>query len=119
MTTTQSFFTRKIHGRVPQSKHHTITYRSFKDFDETSFLNDLTSVPWNIVRLFEEPNDMVDTWSTLFLDVVNKQVPLKQHRVKRENQPQWLTPEIIDAIKSRDTFNRSVMMLSIGFGETK
>lgn len=98
------FFTRKIHGRVPQSGHHTITYRSFKDFDETSFLNDLSSVPWNIVRVFDDPNDMVDTWSNLFLEVVNRHVPLKQHRVKRENQPQWLTPEILDAIKTRDKF---------------
>ncbi len=29
---------------------------------------------------------------------------MKQHRVKREQQPKWLTPDIIDAMKMRDKF---------------
>ena len=29
-------------------------------------------------------------------------MPLKQHRVKNENQPEWLSPEIIDCIKERN-----------------
>ena len=40
----------------------------------------------------------------LFLEVVDKHIPIKQHRVKHKNQPQWLTPEIIDSIKTRDRF---------------
>ena len=29
-------------------------------------------------------------------------MPIKQHRVKCKNQPEWLTPDIIDAMKTRD-----------------
>ena len=42
------FFTCKMHVHQPKDNHFTISYRSFKDFDETKFINDLQSVPWNI-----------------------------------------------------------------------
>ena len=37
-----------------------------------------------------------------FLQDVEQHVPIKQHRVKRKNQPDWISPEILDAIKTRD-----------------
>ena len=37
-----------------------------------------------------------------FLEVVNKHAPLKQHRVKKGHQPEWLSPETIDNIKERN-----------------
>ena len=36
------------------------------------------------------------------LEVVNKHAPLKLHRIKREYQPDWLTPQILDCIKEQD-----------------
>ena len=33
---------------------------------------------------------------------MTKHIPIKQHRVKQKNQPQWLSPEILDAMKCRD-----------------
>ncbi|MCG8048691.1 MAG: endonuclease/exonuclease/phosphatase family protein, partial [Candidatus Thiodiazotropha endolucinida] len=98
------FFTRKINSCKPKSKHYSISYRSFKNFNEENFKNDLRLIPWDIVKMFDDPNDALDTWSRLFLDVVNKHIPIKQHRVKHKTQPQWLTPEIIEAIKNRDRF---------------
>ena len=37
--------------------------------------------------MFDDTNDADETWSSLFLDVVDKHLPLKQHRVKRKQQP--------------------------------
>ena len=54
--------------------------------------------------MFDDTNDTVETWSSLFLDIVNKHLPLKQHRVKHKQQPKWLTGDIIDAIKTRDRY---------------
>ena len=96
------FFTRKMHVHQPKDNHFTISYRSFKDFDETKFINDLQSVPWNIIHLFDNTDDVLEMWTDLFLEVVNKNIPIKQHRVKHKIQPQWITPEILDAIRSRD-----------------
>ena len=44
----------------------------------------------------------MEAWLDLFLQVVDKHIPIKQHRVKHKNQPQWISPEILDAMKCRD-----------------
>ena len=98
------FFTRKVNARIPKATHHTIKYRSFKNFDEERFNEDLKSIPWDVIKVFDTADDALDTWYSLFSEVVDKHIPLKQHRVKKVTQPSWLTPEIIDAIKSRDHF---------------
>ena len=40
----------------------------------------------------------------MFIEIVDKHLPLKTLRVKRKQQPKWLTPEIIEAIKTRDRY---------------
>ena len=96
------FFTRKMHVQPPKLKHFTISYRSFKNFNETKFIEDLQSVPWDTIKLFEDTDDIMDAWLDLFLQVVDSHVPIKQHRVKHKNQPQWMSPEILEAMKFRD-----------------
>ena len=96
------FFTRKMHVHPPKINHFTISYRSFRNFDESKFTEDLQSVPWDTIKLFDDTNDILEAWLDLFLQVVDKHVPIKQHRVKNKIQPQWMSPEILDAIKCRD-----------------
>ena len=69
-----------------------------------NFIDDLKSTPWDIIKVFDDANDIVDTWSDLFCDIVDKLLPLRQHRVKRKQQPKWLTADIIDAFTTRDRF---------------
>ena len=66
------------------------------------FFSDLKAVPWHIIHLFDDTNDILDAWSDLCLQIVDANVPIKQHRVKYKNQPQWITPDILDATKCRD-----------------
>ena len=40
----------------------------------------------------------------MFLSIVEKHLPLKSHIIKYEQQPKWMSPEIIDAIKTRDKY---------------
>ena len=99
------FISRKTNGSYSlKNTHYTISYRSFKNFDENKFINDLQSTPWDVIKIFDDVNDIVETWSTLFCDIVDKHLPLRKHRVKRKQQPKWLTANIIDAFKTRDRF---------------
>ena len=91
-----------MHVQPPKMSHYTISYRSFKNFDESKFVEDLQSVPWDTIKLFDDTDDILEAWLDLFLQVVDKHVPLKQHRVRHKNQPQWLSSEILDAMKCRD-----------------
>ena len=96
------FLTRKTNCSAPKLTHHTISYRSFKNFDEETFSSDLLNAPWDLIKVFDDTNDVVETWSDMFLSIVDKHLPLKSHRVKYKQQPKWMTPDIIDAIKTRD-----------------
>ena len=91
-----------MHVQPPKSNHFTISYRSFKNFDEAKFTEDLQSVPWDTIKLFDDTDDIMEACLDLFLQVEDKHVPIQQHRVKHKNQPQWMTTEILDAIKCRD-----------------
>ena len=98
------FLTRKTNCTEPKFSHHSITYRSFKFFNEQMFINDLQSAPWDVIKIFDDTNDTLETWSSMFIEIVDKHLPLKTHRVKYKQQPKWLTPEIIEAMKTRDRF---------------
>jgi len=96
------FLTRKIRHNESKHSHHTISYRSFKHFNEEDFTKDLEQVPWDVIKVFDDVDDAIDSWYSLLNVVIDKHLPIKEHRVKRQTQPKWLTPEIIDAIKDRD-----------------
>ena len=93
------FCNRKSHTSVSKNTHQVITYQSFKHFDETIFLSDLSCVPWEILENFDNIDDIVTVWKSLFLENLDKHAPIKSHRVKKKYQPEWLTPEILDCMK--------------------
>ena len=98
------FGNRKLNVQIKNKEHHVITYRSFRHFDENLFCKDLSEVPWEIIATFDDVDDMVQTWNRLFLEIVDKHAPIKQHRIKRNHQPEWLTSEILDLMKERDKY---------------
>ena len=98
------FCNRKCNSVVGKNAHQVINYRSFKQFDEAKFLIDLSLVPWEIIQNFDTVDDMVSVWNSLFLETLNKHVPLKSHRIKKKYQPDWLTPEILDVMKERNRY---------------
>ena len=74
---------RKSHTPVGTNTHQVITYRSFKTFDETNFLSVLSCVPWEILENFDNIDDIVIVWKSLFLEILDKHAPIKSHRVKK------------------------------------
>ncbi|MCG8112744.1 MAG: reverse transcriptase domain-containing protein [Candidatus Thiodiazotropha taylori] len=96
------FCNRKSQSNLGKNTHQTITYRSFKNFEEYLFINDLVSVPWEIIEAFDKIDDIVSVWSTLLFEVLNRHAPIKCHRIKRKYQPDWLTPEIMDLMTERN-----------------
>ena len=50
------FCSRKAHSEIGKTKHQ--TNRSFKTFDESRFLTDLSLVPWEIIQAFNNIDDI-------------------------------------------------------------
>ena len=69
------FMTRKIHY-VNRGSQRIICKRSFKNFNESSFLNDLNSKDWKNVEQLSDPNEMWDVWKTLLMDCLDKHAPV-------------------------------------------
>ena len=79
----------RSHNSATLKRNHTsIKYRSYKNFNQAAFLEDLTLVPWNVCESFEDSNDTLACWVQLFLEVVEKHAPLQERRVKKPKQPE-------------------------------
>ena len=92
---------------IYKDSHKTISYRSFKHFNDDLFLNDLMCANWNVIESFNDIDSMIDTWYSMFTAVVDMHAPVKTQRVKRNIQPDWLTSEILDSMKERDKCKKS------------
>ena len=62
----------------------------------------LRSLPWETVFIFEDVEDMLSTWETLFNQALDAHCPWREKRVSREKQTPWMTKAIIEQLRSRD-----------------
>ena len=95
--------TRKVNRKVPKHKHITTSYRSFKNFNEDYFINEL-SLDMQIFQLNQQHiDDDFNTWSSLINKHLNIHAPIKTKQVKSKRLPEWFTAEITDLQSNRDT----------------
>lgn len=85
-------------------KHTTIEIRSFKNFNETSFLHDISLIDFNYIYNVDCPNEPFNFLNNCILTVLNKHAPKRKKRVKSENLPPWLTKEITTEMALRDYY---------------
>ena len=87
---------------MKSDSHKSIKYRSFKKFDIQSFQKDLLSSGLECVEMCTDPNNAL----CLLYDCINltlsSHAPLKEKRIKRDQQPNWFTNEIKSYIRDRD-----------------
>ena len=107
MTIFSVCFSRKVNSKITKTKHISTTYRCFKHFDESSFLDD----PGSALESFEvSQSHVVDDFAKWFSVIqihLDRHAPLKTRRVKSKRMPEWFTPDILDEGKLRDHYKRS------------
>ena len=86
---------------VPDPPFKTITRRSFKNFDASAFNEDLNSVPWFILDLFDDVDDKVLAFNSLFGGVLDCHAPMKTVRVKKNCAP-WISRSIRKEMDKRN-----------------
>lgn len=91
--------------------HKTITYRSFKHFNQSLFLHDLELAQFDFVFNETNPNKALDIWYNIFISVLDNHAPIRTRRVKQADMPPWITPELIKAteIKKQLKVNKKSM----------
>ena len=96
-------FTRKINQRILKHKHITTSYRCFKNFDENSFLLELTN---DLNTFVADELSVEEDFNTIILKHLNEFAPIKNKRVKSKRLPEWFTPEITVMQNLRDKSKR-------------
>ena len=64
-----------------------ISYRSYKDFDEVSFKNDVNQIPYHICELFDDVSDQYWSFNSMYQEVLNKHAPVKVRTVTGDKIP--------------------------------
>ena len=82
-----------------------ITHRSFKHFSKTSFEENLTTAPWCVMNIFEDPDDKAEVFNLLFLDILDQHAPVRTVRVKKKPSP-WITKAIRKEMDKRNRLFR-------------
>ena len=95
-----------------KSVNNTIDYRSYKNFNEECFLNDLFDVPWINVKKCHNVNNALRVWQYMFNNVVNKHIPKKTKRIRSSPSP-WLNNTIMKQMSRRDYLHRKAVRSNI------
>ena len=65
-----------------------------KKVDTNALIADLNRIPWSILdTCSNDPDEILDTWIKLVLDVVDTHAPMKKNGVKSPDKPSWLMNE--------------------------
>ena len=82
--------------------HTSIMYRNFKTLNRAKFLNDIYNENWKFLDSALNPNQMWTEWKTKFLQIVDKQAPLRTKCV-RSKSSLWITADLKDHMHNCDT----------------
>ena len=111
-------FASKVH--VPKKIPRTIIYRTYKNFNETKYLNDLQSSPFHVTEIFESVDDIYWFQETLLKCVVDENAPLKR-RIARNSQLSYMNGNLRREInyKNINICDTEVFQIGNGTGNTR
>ena len=93
---------RRERPNVKRIDNNYIQYRNMKRFDTELFKQTLMQTPWDSVFIFDQTDDVLDSWEKLFIDGLEQHCPWRTKRVAWVNQAPWITPAIIKQLQFWD-----------------
>ena len=101
------FGIRKLH-RIKLPPPKTVKARNYKPYDPEIFRADLNRVPWDVIELESNPEDVWNFFKDLFVPVADNNAPVLIHRVRGRSLA-WITPTIKDLMKRRDYHHKKAI----------
>ena len=92
--------------------HKTVTFRNFKKFDLSQFLNDLSDCT-NVTNTILNNGDVDSHWKAFkndFINICDDHAPMTARRLKERHNP-WIDNDIIDLMYKRDYLKRQAVKL--------
>ena len=79
--------------RKERQKATYITARSFKGYRANQFYNDMANVPWSLLDIFDDAEDKLHAFNSLFNDILDEHTPIKTIKIRGRPNP-YVTDEI-------------------------
>ena len=98
--------------------HKKIKCRSFKNYNSEMFIQRLRESNFSNYSCFNDINEAYNDFSAKLLSAINKSAPLKERRIKNNNE-EWFDGEILDSIISRDKLLRKFKKSKSQIDETR
>ncbi|KAK3097542.1 hypothetical protein FSP39_010594 [Pinctada imbricata] len=95
-----------VKGKTPFLAKEKVQYRSFKNFNESDFNQDVNFIPFHVAYVFDDPDDVYWAHETLLKDVVDDHIPVKERRNKT-NKPAFMNCEPRRAIYKKRMLRKS------------
>ena len=92
-------FIRHTKGEIRKPKF--VTKRSYKKFNEESFLSDLKSLSWYDLYMTEDVNLATQIFKEKLTNILDIHTPKKTFQIRKNYAP-WLSEELKDLCKKRD-----------------
>ncbi|CAH3114421.1 unnamed protein product [Pocillopora meandrina] len=95
--------------KLQRHPNKVITFRSYKNFDDEKFTQDLSEVPCHVGEVFDDLEDHVYYWNTLMANIIDENLPLKKMRVRAKDVPYMRTKRRALATYQNDKSDSNVM----------
>ena len=89
----------KLHKSYVSPK--TIFYRSYKKFDDETFINDVKYIPFSVCDIFYDHDDRLWSFNKLLSDVIDKNAPVKKKIIKKPSVP-YMNSRLRQAIHKKN-----------------
>ena len=86
---------------APSQKPRKTNYRSFKHFNDTDFLYDMSCAPFHVADIFDDVDDMAWYTSNLISDIVDHHAPIKSKLRKSKPVP-YMNSRLRKALYTRN-----------------
>ena len=82
-----------------------ISYRSYKNYDADSFVQDISDVPWAVIDDLDDIEDRLNAFHMLFNSILDKHAAIQRVKLRSHPSP-FVTEEIKVLMQTRDEWRR-------------
>ena len=82
------------------AKPKIISTRNYKSLDVRQLKSDFDQAPWHLTGLFDDIDDIVDTWQYLYNEILHHHLPLRNVKIRAKSLP-WINTSIRKEMNKR------------------
>uniref|UniRef100_A0A6P8INI3 Uncharacterized protein LOC116303067 n=1 Tax=Actinia tenebrosa TaxID=6105 RepID=A0A6P8INI3_ACTTE len=92
--------------KKPRTQATFVTTRTLKEYSPDKFLNDIALAPWSVLDVFDDPDDKLYAFNSMFNDILEEHALVKTIRMRGRPNP-YITDEIRNLMATRDNWKRN------------